>query len=63
MPLMNRLKCQGLVQYFELVKWYDAAGLKRHNCKEDGARWIYCYILHRCRREMGLDTLRDVSLK
>ncbi|MET3589632.1 hypothetical protein ABID23_000716 [Bartonella silvatica] len=34
-----------------------------HKRKDGSAGWIYRYTLHEHRREMGLDALRDVSLK
>ncbi len=44
-------------------KYKDDAGLLLHKRKDGGAQWLYCYTIHGCRREMGLGTLRDVSLK
>ncbi len=41
----------------------DSAGLYFHQRKRSGAQWIYRYILHGRRREMGLGVLRNVSLK
>ncbi len=34
-----------------------------HKRKNGGAQWLYHYTIHGRRREMGLDTLRNVSLK
>ncbi|WP_374112166.1 Arm DNA-binding domain-containing protein [Bartonella harrusi] len=41
----------------------DGAGLLLHKRKDGGAQWLYRYTIHGRRREMGLGTLRDVSLK
>ncbi|WP_375656850.1 hypothetical protein [Bartonella sp. CM120XJJH] len=35
-----------------------------HKRKNGGVQqWIYHYSIHRCRREMGLRALRNISLK
>ncbi|CAK01790.1 putative integrase DNA protein [Bartonella tribocorum] len=41
----------------------DGTGLLLHKYKDGGNQWIYHYILHRYRHEIGLNALRDVSLK
>ncbi len=51
------------VATFGASKYNDGAGLLLHKRKDKGAQRIYRYTIHGRRREMGLDTLRDVSLK
>ncbi|WP_083871982.1 Arm DNA-binding domain-containing protein [Bartonella rattaustraliani] len=60
MPLINRLQ-QGLSQHWELYN--DGAGLYLHKRKDGGAQWLYRYTIHGRRGEMGLGSLRHVSLK
>ncbi len=62
MALMNRLKCQGLSQHWELANIMMVLALLLHKRKDDGAQWLYRYTIHGRRREMGLGALRDVSL-
>ncbi|WP_208439744.1 tyrosine-type recombinase/integrase [Bartonella heixiaziensis] len=62
MVLMNRLNARA-VATLGAGKYNDGAGLLLHKRKDGGAQWIYRYTLHGRRREMGLGTLRDVSLK
>ncbi|QEE12280.1 integrase arm-type DNA-binding domain-containing protein [Bartonella krasnovii] len=62
MALMNRLNARS-VATLGAGKYNDGAGLLLHKRKDGGAQWIYRYTLHGRRREMGLGTLRNVSLK
>ncbi|EJF87854.1 hypothetical protein MCY_00057 [Bartonella rattimassiliensis 15908] len=55
-PLMQRL-----LAILGAGKHNDGTGWLLHKRKDGGAQWIYRYILHRPRREMGLGVLRDVS--
>nr|WP_273720555.1 MULTISPECIES: DUF4102 domain-containing protein [unclassified Bartonella] len=54
---MNRLRCQGLSQRWELANII----MVRHKRKDGGAQWLYCYTIHGRCREMGFGALR-VSL-
>nr|WP_244979343.1 Arm DNA-binding domain-containing protein [Bartonella queenslandensis] len=60
---MNRLKCQDLSQHLRAGKYNDGAGLLLHKRKDGSTQWILRYTLHGRRHEMGLGTLRNVSLK
>ncbi|EJF86359.1 hypothetical protein MCW_00255 [Cardidatus Bartonella washoeensis 085-0475] len=62
MPLMNRLNARA-VATLGAGKYNDGASLLLHKRKDGGAQWIYRSTLYGRRREMGLDALRDVSLK
>ncbi|WP_246054684.1 DUF4102 domain-containing protein [Bartonella massiliensis] len=55
---MNRLKCQGLLQYFRTGKYNDDAGFLFHKHKNrELNRFIllglYRYTIHSRRRKMG----------
>ncbi|VEJ45262.1 tyrosine-type recombinase/integrase [Bartonella vinsonii] len=62
MPLMNRLNARA-VATLGAGKYNDGAGLLLHKRKDGGAQWLLRYTIRGRRREMGLGTLRDVSLK
>ncbi|MET3560450.1 hypothetical protein ABID39_001148 [Bartonella japonica] len=62
MALMNRLNTRSF-STLGVGKYNDGAGLLLHKRKDGGAQWILWYTFHGRRREMGLSTLRDVSLK
>ncbi|MEP2717959.1 Arm DNA-binding domain-containing protein [Pseudophaeobacter sp.] len=44
-------------------KYSDGAGLWLSKSDLDGGKWFLRYIIHGQRREMGLGSIRDVSLK
>lgn len=60
MPLMNDLKCQKLSHTTLGVS--KGSGLLLHKREDGGTQWIYRYTIHDLRREIGLGTLKDVSL-
>ncbi|WP_156791643.1 DUF4102 domain-containing protein [Bartonella rattaustraliani] len=47
MPLMNRLKCQGLSQHPCAGKYNDSTGLYLYKRKDGGAQWPYRYTISR----------------
>ncbi len=59
---MNRLNARA-VATLGAGKYNDGAGLLLHKRKDGGAQWLLRYTIRGRRREMGLGTLRDVSLK
>lgn len=44
-------------------KHNDGAGLWLHKRQDDGGQWFLRITVHGCRREMGLGSIADVSLK
>ncbi len=62
MALMNCINAR-VVATLGVDKYNDGAVLLLHKCKDGGAQWLYRYTIHGRRREIGLGTLRDVSLK
>ncbi|WP_019223750.1 tyrosine-type recombinase/integrase [Bartonella rattaustraliani] len=62
MALMNRLNARA-VATLGAGKYNDGAGLLLHKREDGGAQWIYRYTIHGRRREMGLGSLRHISLK
>ncbi len=62
MALVNRLNARAIA-ILGAGKYNDGASLLLHKRKDGDVQWIYRYTLHGWRLEMGLGTLRDVSLK
>ncbi|WP_372712450.1 DUF4102 domain-containing protein [Bartonella machadoae] len=59
---MNHLNARA-VATLEASKEYDEADLFLQKRTDDGnTLWLYRYTIHKRRREIGLVTLRDLSL-
>lgn len=62
MRAMNRLSARS-VATLGPGKYADGAGLWLHKRDDGGAQWVLRYTMHGRRREMGLGTVSQVSLK
>lgn len=62
MRAMNRLSARA-VSTLGPGKYADGAGLWLHKREDGGAQWVLRYTIHGRRREMGLGTVSQVSLK
>lgn len=62
MTAINRLSAIA-VRNLKPGKYSDGAGLWLWKRKDGGGQWVLRYVLHGKRREMGLGSLRIVSLK
>ncbi len=62
MPPMNRLSAKA-ISALAPGKHADGAGLWLHKREDGGAQWVLRVTVHGRRREMGLGSLADVSLK
>ncbi|WP_312795589.1 tyrosine-type recombinase/integrase [Tianweitania sp.] len=62
MPAMNRLSARA-VATLGFGKYADGAGLWLHKREDGGGQWFLRYTIHGRRREMGLGSSLEVTLK
>ena len=62
MPAMNRLSARA-VATLGVGKYADGAGLWLHKRENGGGQWFLRYTIHGRRREMGLGSCLEVTLK
>lgn len=62
MPARDKLN-RAKIRHASPGKYSDGAGLWLHKRADGGGQWFLRFSIHRRRREMGLGSIDDVSLK